>query len=32
MGKVMGALKQIPGVDMKAASAQVKEALAKLEA
>ena len=31
MGKVMGALKQIPGVDMKAASAQVKEALAKLE-
>lgn len=31
MGKVMGALKQIPGVDMKAASAQVREALAKLE-
>ena len=32
MGQVMGALKQIPGVDMKAASALVKEALAKLEA
>lgn len=31
MGKVMGALKQIPGVDMKAASAQVREGLAKLE-
>ncbi|MEE8433497.1 MAG: GatB/YqeY domain-containing protein [bacterium] len=31
MGRVMGALKQIPGVDMKAASAQVREALAKLE-
>ena len=31
MGKVMGALKQIAGLDMKAASAQVREALAKLE-
>ena len=31
MGKVMGALKTIPGVNMKAASALVKEALAKLE-
>ena len=31
MGKGMGALKQIAGLDMKAASAQVREALAKLE-
>lgn len=31
MGKVMGALKAVPGVDMKAASGMVKEALARLE-